>query len=490
MKTKGDAKDSSSASSSSSSSSNTTWDGSVSAPPQSGPVPFPRKETIEAIDLSLDGLLYPKHSDEDDEEEEEEEEEGEQRSYLLEEEEEGRERHSPSRREGCSSPTDKDALDRVLDTFLTPSSPHADSESPPATWSFFGSEMPEFSGALLSRRPDGKAGDAASAGAAGLSPPPPPSPAVASSSSPWKAAKGVEGAAFRSPKGKAPAAPSAALPKGEDGGARRGSTEQADDAADASCASHSSRLQLAPGPDAPAGRPPLPTHSGCQDFLNVPILPLNPAYLAARTRQLLDLSELGSGGGSGGPFGGHPRAASPPSCNFQDLVSHMYSPKEGQLQPYMLGAAGGDFQPPFRIKEESLAAASAKNSLGGAYLAAGKASPTAIAVPCTDYAPLSVAPPQAKNSGSNHEATSLECILYKAEAAGSAASYGPAPCKASTSGCIVQRESLSLPSTSAAMSQGLYQPIALQGPQQLASQPAGLKDSLPQLYPPYLSYIR
>ncbi|XP_066474924.1 progesterone receptor isoform X2 [Tiliqua scincoides] len=439
MKTKGDAKEASSAASSSSSTT-AIWDGSAPAPPPSGPVSFPRKEAMEAIDLSLDGLLYPKHSsdeEEEDDEEEEGEEEGERGSCLLEGEGEERQRRNPSTREGCGSPPDKDALDRVLDTLLTPSSPPAGPESPPApSWSFFGSEMPEFSGALLGGRrrppPDSQA----------LLPPPPPAPAPAGASScspPWKAAPEADRALFKPPKGKAPAALSRGRSEGEGG---------------ASPSSKGGRPQLAP--DASTGRP-----GCCQDFLNVPILPLNPAYLAARTRQLLDGGEPGH---SGSPFAG-----GPPPGHLQDFAggSLMYSPKEGgqqPLQPHLL-----DFQPAFRIKEESLA-------VKHAYLTA-KTPPTPLALPCPDYAP-----PQPKPGGSSHEAPSLECLLYKAEAAPAAASFVPAPCKASTSGCVAQRDSLSLPSTSA-MPPVLYQP-------QLPSQPAGLRDGMPPLYPPYLGYIR
>ncbi|XP_053167481.1 progesterone receptor isoform X2 [Hemicordylus capensis] len=482
MKTKGDAKDPSSTPSSSS-----TRDGSIRASQPSDPDPFHRRETVEAIDLSLDGLLYPKSSGDEEEEEEddddEEEEKEEHKSCLLEEEE--RKSDSSLIREGCGSQADKDALDRVLDTFLAPSSTHDNSDSPSATWSFFGSELPEFSSAPMSRRPDGRARDTA-ADAASL---PPPSPAAPASSPPWKAAQDADGSVFKSPKGKAPASAAAPPPRDEHAFAPRGSTGQDADAAGSSSSGatgtsgSSSSSRLPPAPTLAAapttGRPSLATPSGCQDFLSVPILPLNPTYLAARTRQLLDdVDEYENYSSPGGGGGGHQRV-SPQACTLQEFASYMYSPKEGQLQPYLFGAAGGDFQPALKIKEESLAASS-KISDSGVYLGA-RSSPAAIAVPCTGYAPLSVAPPQIKNSGgSSHEPSSLECILYKAEvaaasASAAAASYGPAPCKASTS-CILQRDSLSLPSTSNAAPPALYQPLALHGSS--------------QLYPPYLSYLR
>ncbi|XP_054830105.1 progesterone receptor [Eublepharis macularius] len=368
-----------------------------------------RKETVvEAIDLSLDGLLYPQSSDDDEEKEEEEEEEP--KAYLPEEEEaEGA--------QGASSPTrgsaaDKDALDRVLDTFLAPA------DSPPAAWPIFASEIPE----LMNHRrpPDGKAGTT-SCGPAALPPPPPP----------WKAAKDADGAVYKSPAGKG-AAPADAC-EGQPG-------------LDAEGAAAASNSSLGPGaPSAPA------------ELLNVPpLLPLNSAYLAARTRQLLDGEEEFERGG--GAFGGPPQARLLPS------------PPE--LAHYLCAPNAGDFQPGLRIKEESLPAAA----------------PLALALPCVDYAQ----PKPAAGGPHDAAAASLEAVLYKAEAAAAASaggSYGPVPCKVSA-GCIVPRDSLSLPSTSSAAPPALYPPLALQGPSQLAFPPAGLKDSFPQLYPPYLSYIR
>ncbi|XP_015284533.1 PREDICTED: progesterone receptor-like [Gekko japonicus] len=361
-----------------------------------------RKETVEALDLSLDGLLYPKSSDD---EEEEEEEEDEAKAYLPPEEGSAK-GNSSSIRASCGSPADKDALDRVLDTFLAPSSSPANSGSPPAAWSFFGSEIAEFPGALMNRRaPDGKASDAP-ANATPLLPLSPTAP----SSSPWKAAKDADGAVFRSPRAKE-AAPADAS-KGEPAFALRDPSES-DGASD----------------------------SGANSLV------------------------------AAAPSGRVPGAAA---------------------------SAAGDFQPGLKIKEESLGGAvagppPAPHGDGGAYLG-GKSSPLAVAISCADYAPP--LPKTPGGGGGHHEASSssssLESVLYKAEVAAAAAaggSYGPAPCKASTS-CIVPRDSLSLPSTSSTAPAALYQPLALHGPQQLALPPTGIKDGFPQLYPPYLSYIR
>ncbi|XP_015746527.2 progesterone receptor-like, partial [Python bivittatus] len=210
MKAKGVAREPSAASTSS------AQEGSVllGAPHPSDRDPFAGRETVEAIDLTLDGLLYARSSEEegdDDDDDDEQEEEEEQKSCLKE-----RERLSGSSlvQESSGLPSGKDALDRVLDTFLTPSSSQAHSDSPSAAWSsFFGSEIPELAGGLPNRRPlDGKEGGAPP-DAASL-PPPPPSPAATASPSLWKAARDAEGVAFKSPRGRALVPAASTLPKG------------------------------------------------------------------------------------------------------------------------------------------------------------------------------------------------------------------------------------------------------------------------------------
>ncbi|XP_058042306.1 progesterone receptor [Ahaetulla prasina] len=485
MKTKGVTREPSAASTSS------TQDGSVLlVPPHpSDRDPFVGRERVEAIDLTLDGLLYARSSeDEEDEEEEEEEEEeegdqeGEENSRLK---EPGQLSGSSLTQENAGLSSGKDALDRVLDTFLTSASRHTD--SPSAAWSsFFGSEIPELSAGLPTRRSlDGKEEGAPAAATASLPPPPPPpplSPPATASPSLWKAAKDAEGAPFKSPRGRAPAP---TLPKG---GQQPCSAEEdlvagVGQAVEPPSPAPSCKLLAA----STSGRSPLAAPSGYPEFLNVPILPLNPAYLAARTRQLLDVEESQDWS----PFCGHPNAASSPaSCNLQDFSGFVYPPKDGHQPPplpplpppplYLLGS-GGDFQPNFKIKEESLAAVVAKNSSdGGGHLGAP--------VPCPDYVPPIATPSlQKNNSTSSLEAaataapsSTLECVLYKAEVAAATAgvlpaSYGPAPYRASASS-IGQREALSLPSTSAAPPQALYQPIGFHGQQ--------------PFYSPYLGYIR
>ncbi|XP_070798988.1 progesterone receptor isoform X1 [Pituophis catenifer annectens] len=493
MKAKGVTREPSAASTSS------TQDGSILlVPPHpSDRDPFVGRERVEAIDLTLDGLLYARSSEDEEDEEDEEEEDDDD------EEDQGEEENSCLKagdqltassltQESSGLPSGKDALDRVLDTFLTSASSHTD--SPSAAWSsFFGSEIPDLSSGLPTRRSlDGKEeGAPAAADAASLLPPPPPpplSPPAAASPSLWKAAKDAEGAPFKSPRGRAPAPGASTLPKG-------GQQQQPCSAEEDLVPGLGHAVVEPPSPSpsckllAVSGRSSLAAPSACPEFLNVPILPLNPAYLAARTRQLLDVEECQDWS----PFCGHPNAASSPaSCNLQDFSGFVYPPKDGHQPPpppplYLLGT-GGDFQPSFKIKEESLAAAVAKNSSeGGGHLGPGTL--TAAPGPCPDYAPPIAAPSLPKNTSmSSLEAaattsapsSTLECVLYKAEVAAATAgalpaSYGPAPYKASASS-ITQREALALPSTSAAPPQALYQPLGFHGQQ--------------PFYSPYLGYIR
>ncbi|XP_070605762.1 progesterone receptor [Erythrolamprus reginae] len=462
MKAKGVTRDPSSASTSS------TQDGSVLLVPPPHPSdrdPFVGRERVEAIDLTLDGLLYARSSEDEEEDEEDEEEE--------EEDHDGEQNHKDpnqlsSIQESPGLPSGKDALDRVLDTFLT--SAPGQSDSPSAAWSsFFGSEMPDLAAGLPARRSlDGKEEGAPLAVAASL-PPPPLSPSAAASPSLWKGAKDAEGAPFKSPRGRAP--------KGEQAPCA-GQNNLVPGAAEASssCSSNSPSCKVL----AASGRSPLAAPSACPEFLNVPILPLNPAYLAARTRQLLDVEECQDWS----PFCGHPNAAaSPASCGLQDYAGFVYPPKEGnpqQAPPQQAPLYLTDFQPGFKIKEESLAAAVAKNNTGGgggAHLGPG----TLPVAP--DYATPLAAP---KNNMSSLEAaqpsssSTLECVLYKAEVAAAGAlpgSYGPASYKASAVGALAQREALSLPSTSGAPPQALYQPLGFHGGQQ-------------PFYSPYLGYLR
>ncbi|XP_067424003.1 progesterone receptor isoform X2 [Emydura macquarii macquarii] len=400
-----------------------------------------------AVDISLHGLLYPKSSEEE-EEEEEEQQKG----------PEGEERGPASPRAGSGSPAERDALDRVLDTFLAPSA-QASSAGAPAAWCLFGAEIPEVPSPLMSRRSEQQLGGAAAAAqqgspAANSGSLPPPAPAAASlwpdGGAPAAAAKlppqrEGEGASERTDR---PRRAPAALPEEAHGFDSEGPAEQD--------AGSGSSLALSPAHAAASGRSAA-AGSG-QDFLHVPILPLNSAYLAARTRQLLDVEEY-----ENSLFG---RRASPTSTP-QDFADYVYPQPDSKEEHYSYG----DFQPALKIKEEGISAPSP-------YLGT-KTTPAAT---CTDY---TLAPPQPRAS---QESSSLECILYKTESSVLAGSYGPPYCKASGStSCLVQRDSL--PSTSTAPP-AFYQPFSLNGHQQLGFQTAVPKESLPQIYPPYLNYIR
>ncbi|XP_054247077.1 progesterone receptor [Indicator indicator] len=378
-------------------------DGAVLLQGQPGRDPFRRE--AEAIDISLDGLLYPKSSDEEVDEEEEEEEEP--RQQLAGEED----RDSLSYRPGCGSLSDKDSLDTVLDTFLAPAG-HASSSAAAAPWSFFGAEAAEPSDAPMSRGPSQKVGEVAQ-GAPGTSQPPPRLVPL------WPAGDALTTAAKPRPAGPGTGAegPTTA-PKGETPG-----------------------LVALPGG---GGRPGPGAGELGQEYLHVPLLPLNSAYLASRTRQLLDVAEYEGGSPAAGP------RSSPPAT---DLAGYVYPPadaKEGHF-------AYGDFQPSLKIKEEGLGLATPYHG-GRATAAAGSA----------EF-------PQPPRAG---QESSLECVLYKTEPTVLSGVYGSAAAPPD-----------SLPSTSAGPP-GLYSPLGLNGHQPLGFPATVLKESLPQLCPPYLGYVR
>uniref|UniRef100_A0A8C0G2L0 Progesterone receptor n=1 Tax=Chelonoidis abingdonii TaxID=106734 RepID=A0A8C0G2L0_CHEAB len=416
-------------------------DGSVRL--QGRPERDPFSGRAEAVDISPQGLFYPKSS-----EEEEEEEEQQRRP------EGGEERGQSSQQEGSCSPPDRDALDSVLDTFLAPPA-NASSASAPAAWCLFGAEIPELPGALMSRCSEHQQGETAAthqdSPAANSGSEPPPAPAT----SLWPGGGGPAAAAMLPPQregeGSAggPRSAAAALPEEDHGFASGGPAEQD--------AGSGSSLALVPAYAAAPGRSAAAAGSG-QDFLHVPILPLNSAYLAARTRQLLDVEEYESS-----LFG---RRASPTSTPHE-FADYVYPQPDSKEEHY----SDGDFQPALKIKEEGISATTP-------YLG----TKTTPAVKCTDY---TLAPPQPRAS---QESSSLECILYKTESSVLPGPYGPPHFKASgSSSCMIQRDSL--PSTSTAP-QAFYQPLNLNGHQQLGFQTAVLKETLPQLHPPFINYIR
>lgn len=376
-------------------------DGAVLLQGQPGCDPF--REEAESVDISLDGLLYPKSSDEEEDEEEEEEEEGEEEEEEAQQQQQlGREdgRDSLCYQPGSGSLSVKDSLDTVLDTFLAPAA-HASSTVAAAPWSFF--EAEEAPDGPMSSGASQKAAEAAS-GASGPSQPPPRPAAL------WPPGDALVPAAKPRPAGPGSGAECpAAAPKGDVPG-----------------------VGALPG-GSRAGDPG-------QEYLHVPLLPLNSAFLASRTRQLLDGAEY---------EGGAVPRCSPPA---PELPAYGFPPPDAKDGPF----AYGDIQPVMKIKEEGLGLA--------ARYPGGRVTPAAG---CHDY-------PQAPRAG---QEPSLECVLYKAEPTLLAGAYGPAA------------PPDSLPSTSAAPP-GLYPALGLNGHQPLGFPAAVLKEGLPQLCPPYLGYAR
>ncbi|XP_074840625.1 progesterone receptor isoform X2 [Carettochelys insculpta] len=397
--------------------------------------PFCAGAEVADLDLDLRGLLCRRGS-------------GEEEEQLAEEERRRRPEageRGPSWRPGGGSPAERDALDSVLDTFLAP----AGQASAPAAWSLFGAQLP---GAPMSGRCEPPRGEAAPALLGSPPPPPPPLPAA----SLWPGGGAPAAAATRPPQPQGEGAAEslagphgipAALSEDEPGFASAGPAQE--DAGSGGC--------LALVPARAAGQRLAAAAESGSDFRHVPILPLNSAYLAARTRQLLDVEDCESYflGRRASPSGS-PRGSA--ACPYAPLAA-----KEEQQQSY------GDFPPALKIKEEGIGAAASYLGTKGAAAAAGP-----------DYALV-----PAQGTG-GQEPSSLACVLYKSEVSGLAGSYGEPLCRAEGgASCTAQRDSL--PSTSAGP-QAFCQ--ALNGHQQLGFQPAVFKESLPPVYPHYINYVR
>lgn len=438
-------------------------------------------------------------------------------------------------RAGGSNPRvpEKDSrlLDSVLDTLLSPSGTEQNHASPSAcetitSWCLFGPELPEDPRSVpatkelssLMSRPESKSGDSSGTGAGqkvlpkGLSPPqhgllptsgtgPWPGAGVKPSPQPVEVEEdgGLETEGSVGPLLKSK--PRALEGTGSGGGVAA-SAPQAAPGGVTLVPKEDSRFSGPREQDAPVapGRSPLATT--VVDFIHVPILPLNHALLAARTRQLLEGDSYDGGTsvqGSFAPPRGSPSASSPPvPCgDFPDCTY----PPEGDTKEDAFSLYS-DFQPPgLKIKEEEEGAEAAARS-PHSYLLAGASSAT-----FPDF-PLAPAPPRAPSSrpgeiavasgpGSaavspaSSSGSALECILYKAEGAPpTQGSFPPLPCKPPTAGsCLLPRDSLpTAPAASAAPA--IYPPLGLNGIPQLGYQAAVLKDSLPQVYPPYLNYLR
>ncbi|XP_011367717.1 progesterone receptor [Pteropus vampyrus] len=445
---------------------------------------------------------------------------------------------------GSSRPPEKDSglLDSVLDTLLAPSGPgqsHASPSTYEATspWCLFSPELPVEPRAApgtqgvfpsLMNRPEGKAGDSSETAAAykvlprGLSSCRQLLPSTSGSHLwPGAAAKPCpqptvmeveEEDDYESEGSVGPLLKDKPQPLGGTT-AEGGAVATAPGAAEGGVALVAKedarfskpRVALAEQ-DTPAapGRSPMATM--VMDFIHVPILPLNSAFLAARTRKLLEAENYDGGATTVSAFapsrGSSPASSTPVAAgDFQDCA---YAPdaeaKEDAFPLY------GDFQhPALKIKEEEEGAEASARS-PRRYLVTG-ANPAVF----SDFQ-LALPPPRASSSrpgeaavaiastsssvsSASSSGSTLECILYKAEGATpQQGAFASPPCKAAGAGsCLLPRDSL--PSTSASASAtgaapALYPPLGLSGLPQLSYQAAVLKEGLPQVYSPYLNYLR
>ncbi|XP_006887418.1 PREDICTED: progesterone receptor [Elephantulus edwardii] len=309
---------------------------------------------------------------------------------------------------GSARPPEKDSglLDSVLDTLLATPGPGHSQPSPPAceatnSWCLFGPELPEdprpvpaTQGALppAMSRPGGKVGDIAGAVTThnkamhrGLSPSRqllPPAPGAPQwppmNPSPQPPTVEVEEEDGPDPEGSAGSllkSKSLALGSAASGGGAVATVPGAATGGVALVPKEDSRfsaprvnLAEQDAPVAP-GRSSLTT--SLMDFIHVPILPLNPAFLAARTRQLLEGESYDGGAATASAFAaprGSPSASSTPgaSGDFPDCAYPPDAePKDDAFPLY------GDFQPPtLKIKEEEEGAEAARRP-PRSYLVAG-----------------------------------------------------------------------------------------------------------------------
>uniref|UniRef100_A0A5F9CB18 Progesterone receptor n=1 Tax=Oryctolagus cuniculus TaxID=9986 RepID=A0A5F9CB18_RABIT len=449
--------------------------------------------------------------------------------------------------DSSSRPPEKDSglLDSVLDTLLAPSGP-GQSHASPATceaispWCLFGPDLPEdpraapaTKGVLapLMSRPEDKAGDSSGTAAAHKVLPRGLSPSrqllLPSSGSPhWPAVKpSPQPAAVQVDEEDSSESEGTVGPLLKGQPRALGGTAAGGGAAPVASGAAAGGVALVPKEDsrfsaprvslaeqdAPVapGRSPLAT--SVVDFIHVPILPLNHAFLATRTRQLLEGESYDGGAAAASPFvpqRGSPSASSTPVAggDFPDCTYPPDAePKDDAFPLY------GDFQPPaLKIKEEEEAAEAAARS-PRTYLVAG-ANPAAfpdfqLAAPPPPSLPprvpssrpgeaaVAASPGSASVSSSSSSGSTLECILYKAEGAPpQQGPFAPLPCKPPGAGaCLLPRDGL--PSTSASgaaagAAPALYPTLGLNGLPQLGYQAAVLKEGLPQVYTPYLNYLR
>ncbi|XP_027975424.1 progesterone receptor isoform X1 [Eumetopias jubatus] len=497
---------------------------------------------VSAIPISLDGLLFPRPcqgQNADGKTQDQQPLSDVEGAYPRVEATSGAGAHS-------SRPPEKDRglLDSVLDTLLEPAGPGQSHASPPtcestSPWCLFGSKLPEeprvapttqgVSSPLMSR-PESKAGDSSGRATAhkvlprGLSPSRQLLP-LTSGNPPWR------GAAV-----KPTPQPAVVDVEEEDGFESEGSvgpllkgrsrplggTVAAGGAAATAPGVATGGVTLVPKEDsrflapkvslaeqdAPAAPGCSPLATTMMDFIHVPILPLNSAFLAARTRQLLEGENYDGGAAAISAFA--PPRGSPSASSTQVAASDFSDcayppdaePKDDGFQLY------GDFQPPaLKIKEEEEGTEAAVRS-PRQYLVAGPnpavfpdlplalqpLPPRAPSSRPTEAAVVAAAPASASVSSVSSSGSTLECILYKAEGAPpQQGPFAPPPCKAPGAGaCLLPRDgaSTSASAVAAGAAPALYPQLSLNGLPQLGYQAAVLKEGLPQVYQPYLNYLR
>ncbi|KAF0879449.1 PRGR protein, partial [Crocuta crocuta] len=265
---------------------------------------------------------------------------------------------------GNSRPPEKDRglLDSVLDTLLEPSGPEQSHASPPACeaaspWCLFGAELPEdprvaptTQGVLssLMSRPEGKASDSSGTAPAhkvlprALSPPrqllpltsgshhwpgaavkPAPQPAVLD----VEQVDGLESEGSVGPLQKGKSRPPGGTAAGGGAAATAPGVVSGSVALVPKEDSRFSAPKVALAEqDAPAAPGCSPLATTMMDFIHVPILPLNSAFLAARTRQLLEGESYDGGAAVVGAFAqprGSPSASSTQVAagDFSDCAS-------------------------------------------------------------------------------------------------------------------------------------------------------------------------
>ncbi|XP_073095513.1 progesterone receptor isoform X2 [Manis javanica] len=489
-----------------------------------------------AIPISLDGLLFPRPCQGQDPD-------GNSRDQLPLSDVQGaypRVKAAGGAGGGSSGAPARESglLDSVLDTLLASSGPRQSRASTPvrettSLWCRFGPEPPKdpraapsIQGVLspLMSRPEGKPGDSSGSAAAqkvlprGLSPsrqllPPPPGghswPGAAGKPSPQPAVVEEEEEEEEDSESEGSVGP---LQKGRP--RPPGGTAAGGGAATAALGAGAGGVALVAREDARLSGPRVspaeqdaPAAPGCSqlatavmDFIHVPILPFNSAFLAARTRQLLEAESYDSGAAAVSAFA--PPRGSPPASSAPlaagDFADCAYPP-DAELRDDAFPLYG-DFQPPaLKIKEEEEGARAAARS-SRPYLVSGAGPAVFPDFPPPPRAPSSrpeaaaaAAPAGASVSSASSSGSALECILYKAEGAPPPQGpFAPPPCRAPGAGaCLLPRDGLPSTSASAAgAAPALYPPLGLNGLPQLGYPAAVLKEGLPQVYPPYLGYLR